>query len=76
MDKYLARDDIQYCEINTDSAYIAIAGPSVDNLVKPQVKGGFQQDKCNWFPRSEAAENKAYDERTPGHGAWGRESLR
>ena len=26
MDKYLDRSDFQYCEMDTDSAYIAIAG--------------------------------------------------
>ena len=66
MDKYLDRSDFQYCEMDTDSAYIAIAGPSVDSLVKPELRAEFQKDKFNWFPRTDTPENKAYDKRTPG----------
>ena len=66
LDKYLDRSDFQYCEMDTDSAYIAIAGPSVDSLVKPELRAEFQKDKFNWFPRTDTPENKAYDKRTPG----------
>ena len=58
LDKYLDRSDFQMCEMNTDSAYIAIAGDSVESLVKPELRAQFEQDKCNW--------HKAYDKRTPG----------
>ena len=32
LDKYLDRSDFQYCEMDTDSAYIAIAGESVERF--------------------------------------------
>ena len=51
MDKYHDHSDFQYCEVDTDSAYIAIAGPLVESSVKPEMK--VQQDKCNWFPRKQ-----------------------
>ena len=66
LDKYLERADFQMCEMDTDSAYIAISGDSVESLVKPELTEEFQQDKCNWFPRTDTAEHKAYDKRTPG----------
>ena len=66
LDKYLDRADFQMCEMDTDSAYIAISGDSVESLVKPELKAAFEQDKCNWFPRTDTAEHKAYDKRTPG----------
>ena len=66
LDKYLDRADFQMCEMDTDSAYIAISGDSVESLVKPELREEFQQDKCNWFPRTDTAEHKAYDKRTPG----------
>ena len=66
LDKYLDRTDFQMCEMDTDSAYIAISGDSVESLVKPELREEFQQDKCNWFPRTDTAEHKAYDKRTPG----------
>ena len=52
-DKYLDRSDFQKCEMDTDSAYIAIAGDSVESLMKPELKAEFEADKCNWFPRTE-----------------------
>ena len=66
IDKYLDRSDFQYCEMDTDSAYIAISGESIEKLVKPELTTEFQQDKKNWFPRTDTAEHKAYDKRTPG----------
>ena len=60
------RSDFQMCEMDTDSAYIAIAGDSVESLVKPELRGVFEADKCNWFPRTDTPEHKAYDRRTPG----------
>ena len=38
LDKYLDRSDFQMCEMDTDSAYIAISGESVERLVKPELK--------------------------------------
>ena len=66
LDKHLDRADFQMCEMDTDSAYIAISGDSVESLVKPELREEFQQDKCNWFPRTDTREHKAYDKRTPG----------
>lgn len=65
MDKYISGDD-QYCDMDTDGAYIAIAGPSVKNLNKPGLRAEFEKDKDNWFPRTNTPENKAYDKRTTG----------
>ena len=65
LDKYLDRADFQMCEMDTDSAYIAISGDSVERLVKPELREEFQQDKCNWLSRTETREHKAYDKRTP-----------
>ena len=54
------------CEMDTYSAFIAIAGDSVESLIKPELRAQFEQDKCNWFPRTDTPEHKAYDKRTPG----------
>ena len=66
LDKYLDRKDFQYCEMDTDSVYIAISGPSVESLVKPNLKHEFLKDKPNWLPRNDTPQNKVYDKRTPG----------
>ena len=47
LDRYLDLVDFQMCEMDTDSAYIAITGGSVESLVKPELRVEFDQDKCN-----------------------------
>ena len=46
LDNYLDHADFQMCEMNMDSAYIAISGDSVESLVKPELKAKFEQHKC------------------------------
>ena len=49
LNKYLDRTDFEYCEMDTDSAYIAISGEQVEDLIKPETMCKFENDKCNWF---------------------------
>ena len=64
VDKYLDRSDYQYMEMDTDSAYIALAG-DFEDLVKPELKEDFYKNYHKWFPRKDTEENAAYDKRTP-----------
>ena len=64
--KYLDRSDFEYCEMDTDSAYIAISGERVEDLIKPEVMCELENEKCNWFPRTDTVEHARYDKRTPG----------
>ena len=52
--------------MDTDSAYIAITGESVESLVRSDKLGEYWADKCNWFPRTDTVEHARYDQRTPG----------
>ena len=49
VDKYLSREDFIYCEMDTDSAYMAISGDSFEELIKPELREEFEKDKHNWF---------------------------
>ncbi|XP_031572492.1 uncharacterized protein LOC116306555 [Actinia tenebrosa] len=42
IDKYLDRSDFQYCEMDTDSAYIAFSRDSVEGLVRPEMRAEFE----------------------------------
>lgn len=64
IDKYVS--NYQYCEMDTDSGYIALAGPSIDSLMKEELGEEYENVKRNWFPRTDTPQNKAYDKRTPG----------
>jgi len=65
LETYLDYANFQICKMDTDSVYIATARDCVETLVKPELCQEFQQDKCNWLPRIDTAEQKAYDKRTP-----------
>ena len=58
VDKYLSREDFIYCEMDTDSAYIAISGDSVESLIKPDLREEFEKDKHNWFVTPLAPQGK------------------
>ena len=62
VDKYLSREDFIYCEMDTDSAYMAISGDSFEALIKPELREEFEKDKHNWFVTPLAPQGK----RTPG----------
>ena len=38
LDKYLDHSDFQMCEMDNNSAYIAIARESIESLVKPELR--------------------------------------
>ena len=38
MDKYIDRSDCVYCQMDTDSAYIAFSGENFEELIKPELK--------------------------------------
>ena len=81
MDKYIEREDFEYCEMDTDSAYMAISGPSFESVIKSDMlhkyhhglKGycspGLEiEADCDrhWFPRTCCKDHINHDRRTPG----------
>ena len=45
---------------------MALAAETLDELIKPELRQEWVQTKSLWFPRTDTAENAAYDKRTPG----------
>jgi len=66
IDKFVDRSDFQYLEMDTDSAYIGISGESLEEVIRPELREQFQEEKHLWLPRNDTPENRAYDKRTPG----------
>ena len=79
--KFVNRDDFEYCEMDTDSAYMALAGPSLESVIKPEMKQkyltgleGFHScdrqveadDDLHWFPRTCCTNHAKNDKRTVG----------
>ena len=61
--EYVDRDDFEYIEMDTDSAYFAITAPTLEDVIKPEKKEDFHKKLYNschmdqitpnpyWFPR-------------------------
>ena len=50
IDRYLERPLFQYCEMDTDSAYLALAAESVDALVTPELREHYFRYRSEWLP--------------------------
>ena len=48
--RYVERPLFQYCEMDTDSAYLALAGESVDDLVTPALREHYFRHRSEWLP--------------------------
>ena len=58
IDRYVDRSLFQYCEMDTDSAYIVLAGESIDDLVRPELREHFFQHRSEWLPAECCDEHK------------------
>ena len=63
---FLDRRDFQYLEMDTDSAYMSLAGDSLEELVQSDKKEEFAAIQHRWFPRHNTPEHATYDKRKPG----------
>ena len=50
VDRYIERPLFQYCEMDTDSAYIALAGDTIDDLVTSEHREHYFQNRSHWLP--------------------------
>lgn len=62
IDYFIDRIYRQLLEMDTDSAYMALAG-DFESLIKPHLREEFEKIKHKFFPREDF---KTYDKRTPG----------
>ncbi len=64
--KFVDPRDFQMCEMDTDSAHMAISGDSLDDVIKPGMKDPYNREKHQWFPRQNTPELYSYEKWTPG----------
>ena len=50
VDRYVERPLFQYCEMDTDSAYIALAGERIDGLVRADRCAHYFRHRSQWLP--------------------------
>ena len=63
---FIHHSDFEMCEMDTDSAYLAISGNTLDEIIKPEKRALYEREKNKWFPREDTPAHKAFDKRTPG----------
>ena len=49
LDRYLDRKDFELIQMDTDSNYLAISGKKLEDIVKPEMKVEFEEQKKNWL---------------------------
>ena len=59
IDVYLDRKDYEYCEMDTDSAYIALSASSLEVLIKPTKVDEFYAVRDKWLPSEYCVSHKA-----------------
>ena len=53
LDKYVDRRDFEYCYTDTDSAYFAISGEELRDVVRPELLEVYDKDVANWLVTDE-----------------------
>merc|ERR1712121_220988 len=78
LDVFCMDKSFEYIEMDTDSAYLALAGKTLEDIIKPDMITSYKSsinERCDdipftakdgFFPRSCCSTHKAYDKRTPG----------
>ena len=50
IDRYVERPLFQYCEVDTDSAYIVLAGETIDDLITSEHREHYFRHRSEWLP--------------------------
>ncbi|BFZ06709.1 hypothetical protein BsWGS_09748 [Bradybaena similaris] len=50
LDKFVSRKDFQLCEMDTDSLYLALSAPTLEEVVRPKMLKRFYAVYDRWFP--------------------------
>ena len=53
LDKYVDRRDFEYCYTDTDSAYFAISGEELRDVVRPELLDAYDKNVANWLVTDE-----------------------
>ena len=49
LDRYFDRKDFELIQMDTDSNYLAISGKKLEDIVRPEMKAEFEEQKENWL---------------------------
>ena len=57
--KYVDKADFELCEMDTDSLYLALAGPNLESVIKPSLRKDFYTEFDRWFPSLSCPNHKS-----------------
>ena len=60
LDKFCDRRDFELIQMDTDSFYMALSAEDFDDIIKPEMKELYKEEKKNWLVTDE------YSKRVPG----------
>ena len=66
LNKFVDRSDMNMMYMDTDSCYMAITADKFEDIIKPDMREVYENEKNLWFPRTDTETNLKYDTRTPG----------
>ena len=49
VDKFVDRSNYEYCQMDTDSAYIALASSCLDDVIRPELRQKYFEEYDQWF---------------------------
>ena len=49
LDRYFDRKDFELIQMDTDSNYLAISGKELEDIVRPEMREEFEEEKKNWL---------------------------
>ena len=61
LDKFCDRRDFELIQMDTDSFYMALSAEDFDEIIKPEMKELYKEEKKNWLVTDE------YSKRVPGY---------
>ncbi|KAL8603786.1 hypothetical protein ACOMHN_058521 [Nucella lapillus] len=66
--RFVSKEDIQLCEIDTDSLYMALSEESLESAVRPDQRTRFYREYKDWFPSPVCDEHEDEFVRKKSHG--------
>jgi hypothetical protein len=55
---YVNRKDFQLCEMDTDSYYLALSAPSLEDVVRPEKRDTFYKELHKWLPADSCEQHR------------------
>jgi len=63
---YIDKENFCLIECDTDSLYMALSGPNIESVVRPELRQQFEAERGQFLTRVDTEEHIQHDRREPG----------